>query len=145
MLNLCVLPSCEALAFKCWVCPGGAASFAACDGFRAVEQCKQGTDSCGIFSFENATGFRIYAKSCTYRSWCGDADEFCKNIRQGKKVAKQKADKRKILKKQQLEYSREKRREEKRREEKRREEKRREEKRREEKRREEKREKRRED
>ena len=64
---------------ECWMCPGGESSFAKCDNIRVKQDCK-GLDACGIFSYENQTGYRIFAKSCTYKSWCGDKDEFCQNI-----------------------------------------------------------------
>ena len=73
---------------ECWMCPGGASSFAECDSFRVRQKCKYGTDSCGLFSFQNSTGHGIFAKSCTYKSWCGDKDVFCKHVVGGGKYCR---------------------------------------------------------
>ena len=76
--------------FKCWLCRKGpgSVSFEACNKNREEQICAPGLDACGIFSYENKTGHRLHGKSCTYRSWCGKKDVFCKNVIGGGKFCR---------------------------------------------------------
>ena len=40
----------------------------------------KGADRCGIFSFLNASGIRVYGKSCVYQSYCESSNNFCNSV-----------------------------------------------------------------
>ncbi|XP_032220905.2 uncharacterized protein LOC116603578 isoform X1 [Nematostella vectensis] len=73
----------KVISLECWMCRGGAASFDLCDAIKEVQGCPPDQTRCATFSYANTTGFRVYAKSCTYESYCTANNTFCKNIHQG--------------------------------------------------------------
>ena len=40
----------------------------------------KGADRCGIFSFLNASGIRVYGKSCVYQRFCENPLNFCNSV-----------------------------------------------------------------
>ncbi|XP_020901551.1 uncharacterized protein LOC110240106 [Exaiptasia diaphana] len=75
LILLCIV---QASSFECWMCRNGAVSFDICDKKKEKEDCtRQGLDRCGTFSYENKTGFRVYAKSCTSKALCSANSTFC--------------------------------------------------------------------
>ena len=40
----------------------------------------KGADRCGIFSFLNTSGIRVYGKSCVQQKFCGNPVTFCNNV-----------------------------------------------------------------
>ena len=60
-------------------------SLQACDNKIQKAHCSthaKGADRCGIFSFFNTSGIRVYGKSCVYERFCESAEEFCKSVSQ---------------------------------------------------------------
>jgi hypothetical protein len=75
----------------CWLCAGGSgSSFLDCNTKKTVQDCtedkfqeegKGPLNRCAYFSFFSfKKGKRIFAKSCTFASYCKSNEEFCKNI-----------------------------------------------------------------
>lgn len=40
----------------------------------------KGADRCGIFSFLNADGIRVYGKSCVFQKYCKSNEDFCNAV-----------------------------------------------------------------
>lgn len=79
------LLTCSIIAdgFSCYLCNGMQSSLQVCDEKIAKAHCSshaKGADRCGIFSFLNASGIRVYGKSCVYQRYCESSDNFCKSV-----------------------------------------------------------------
>ncbi len=40
----------------------------------------KGADRCGIFSFLNRSGIRVYGKSCVFQRFCESSENFCNSV-----------------------------------------------------------------
>lgn len=49
----------------------------------------KGADRCGIFSFLNSSGIRVYGKSCVFQKFCASSENFCNSVSQKFGVVKE--------------------------------------------------------
>jgi len=66
--------------FGCYLCKGMQSSLQECDEKIAKAHCSGHADRCGIFSFLNASGIRVYGKSCVPQRYCESSDNFCNSM-----------------------------------------------------------------
>jgi len=69
--------------FSCYLCKGMQSSLQVCDEKISKAHCAthaKGADRCGIFSFLNASGIRVYGKSCVYQRFCESPVNFCNSV-----------------------------------------------------------------
>ncbi|XP_048580967.1 uncharacterized protein LOC116603578 isoform X3 [Nematostella vectensis] len=86
----------EVVSLTCWMCAGGSGdSFEDCNTRKVVESCAryperggETAERCAYFSYvSDITGKLVYAKSCTYPSYCkrtgNEFQTFCDNVKDG--------------------------------------------------------------
>lgn len=69
--------------FSCYLCNGMQSSLQVCDEKILKAHCAtnaQGADRCGIFSFLNASGIRVYGKGCVDQRFCESPADFCDSM-----------------------------------------------------------------
>ena len=67
--------------FRCYLCNGMQSSLQVCDEKILKDHCAtsaQGADRCGIFSFLNASGIRVYG--CVSERFCESPVNFCNSM-----------------------------------------------------------------
>lgn len=69
--------------FSCYLCNGMQSSLQVCDEKIEKAHCDKhakNADRCGIFSFLNGSGIRVYGKSCVLQRFCENSESFCSSV-----------------------------------------------------------------